>query len=136
MGLIVACAAGTVSAPIVGPAAGVAMVGVGLFDLAINWNKRIAERGKIDAETQKAQAEAKKAEAEAAKLRAEAAHIVATQTISDASFPSSQAIPDSILRDQAEQHSLSEGAARHLLNSGLPVYLAYRPYFTLCLQNS
>lgn len=51
IGLIVACAAGLVAAPLVGAAGGVVLASAGVIELALGWKQKIAETEKTKEET-------------------------------------------------------------------------------------
>jgi hypothetical protein len=137
MGLLVACSAGLVGAPVVGPVAGATMAALGIYDLALGWRKQIAVTRKANADGRKADAESKLAELEV-KLKEIELEKARLLTEADVSFdprygpvrrfhPHSSAeqlnlVPDSaevsrqLVRKTAEEMSMDETYANHLLN--------------------
>lgn len=148
LGLVVACSAGIVAAPVIGPAIGITLATAGALDLAFNWYKQEAEAQekfalvkKINAETKRTAAETVKLQAEARKTKTEielAELELATKkleleklrlqqqegTASRQAY--SQLIDRGKVKEIAGQSGFSESYANHLLNRSLPTYLAIK----------
>ena len=143
MGLLVACSAGLVGAPIVGPVAGATLATVGLFDLALGWRKQVAETTKARSAARKYEAEArlveldvkiKEVELEKARLLSETEpeydrHKNVLRRIyvrrrheefQRILAPDSGEVPRQLVRRTAEDMNMNEVYANHLLNRCLP----------------
>jgi hypothetical protein len=118
LGLLVACSAGLVGAPVWGPIAGGAIAAAGGVDLALNWRKILTESRKADAEARLARIELriKELELEKARLSAERA----------SERSSSALVPRDLVKNEAKSAGMSEAHANHLLNRTLPGYLVLR----------
>jgi len=141
IGLIVASAAGLVAAPIIGPAAGVVLAGAGIIELALGWKQKIAETEKTREETRilridhdeivvsqsrrvrELDIRLKEIELEKAKLQ------VGAEEKETSSFAASGLVKREVVIAEAERRGLTESAANHILNRGLPTYTALRRYF-------
>jgi hypothetical protein len=139
LGLIVFCSAG------LAPIAGGVLATAGLFDLVVNWRKKMAEtrredaaarkleaetgevRRRADAEIRRLDAETRKLNLEADKLEAETSRGYATAD--EERFAESSLVPRNVVQEQAKDLGLEEGYANHLLNRSLPSYRAVRGYF-------
>lgn len=132
VGLVIACAEGTVLAPY-GFIGGGVLSSAGLIDLALGWRKAVSENSKFQSEAHKLEAEAHKLDAEASKLEAEArkleieAEVIKDKRFDEAvyqyrSFAYSKLVPREVVLREAERLGLNEGYANHILNRALPKY--------------
>ena len=128
MGLIVASASGLVGAPLLGIGSGVALASVGLVQLAVGWRKAAAEIRRMDADAAQSDAERrlteikiKRKELELEQAKLEIAGEKAPKTRADHPRPESAEVPRDVVRKLAEQFSMEEAYANHLLNRGLPI---------------
>lgn len=145
LGLIVACGAGLIAAPVVGPAAGVFLAGAGLLDLAIGWKRTLAEAGKLDAERDKLRAETKQLGltpqtsegVEALPHPAKEVESLAppAQPRESPNFAHSSLVPRSVVSREARRWQVSENYANHLLNRGLPILIEGRRYTNISLRS-
>lgn len=138
MGLLVSCSAGIVTAPVIGPIAGIAVASVGLLELALAWKKQVAETRKIEEETrilriqndvvtvtqsQKIrELEIKQKELELEKARVQAQEEKGTR------FAYSSLVDQETVRLIARHYDLTESYVNHILNRSLPHYLALKQY--------
>lgn len=131
-----ACSAGLVGAPLVGPLAGATLATAGVIDLALGWRKVIADTRKahadsrlleMDIRVKQLELQAKELELEKAKLLSE------TETSFDPHLgvfrhsrdevpwpPESAAVPRRLVRSTADKLKMNETYANHLLNRCLP----------------
>lgn len=136
LGLIAACSAGLVSAPIVGPTVGIGLATVGAIDLAIGWKQKIAETNKVDFErwevyertkglgkdNRMKELEYKQKEIELEKAQLE----LMNSRVNDSTAPSSALVSRELVTSEAESHGISEAQANHTLNRTLPTYTTLR----------
>jgi hypothetical protein len=145
IGMVVACSAGLLAAPIVGSAAGLTLSTAGAIELALGWKQRIAETRKTEEETrairmetdrgfirvaqnarlQQLEIQRKEIELEEARLRMESAETLEPKR----RFAFSSLVPRAVVQAQAERWKFTEEYANHLLNRGLPVFSALKRYF-------
>jgi hypothetical protein len=138
LGLLLACAAGLVGAPVVSAMTGVALGNGGVVDLVLGWRKAAAESRKTFAEATKTDAERrlleldvrlKELELERSKLQ--------SRVVSDQdefgrpvriarrcleSRAESGEVRRNIVQQHAERLEMSESYANHVLNRALPTF--------------
>jgi hypothetical protein len=138
MGLLLACAAGLVGAPVVSAMTGMALESGGVVDSVVGWRKAAAESRKTFAEATKTDAERrlleldirlKELELERSKLQS---RLVADQDefgrpvrISRRRLESraeSGEVRRNIVQQHAERLEMSEAYANHVLNRALPAF--------------
>jgi hypothetical protein len=141
IGLIVACSAGLIATPVVGIAAGVTLASVGILELAIDWKKKIAETNKSEEEVRVLRLEhdtiyiyqtkrLRDLEIRAKELELEMARVRKQEMDKEQSrFAYSSLIPRESVIAQAKRWGVSEEYANHILNRGLPTYVALKQYF-------
>lgn len=139
LGVLAACGVGMISAPVI-PGT---VVLVSAIDLALNWQRRTSEKGKIDAErvnddVERARADAERAKADDKKIAAETigleleneikrvrlgnlpaqaeAHSVAKPVTPPASF----FVPFALIERSSRENGLAAAHGVHLINRGLP----------------
>ena len=125
LGLIVACSAGLVAAPIVGPLAGASLVCAGIVDLAFGWREKAATIRKTHREEKNLELdeEIKEYELQLKRLELEKARANARPNIPYSSF-----IPRAVVQNYVRQRGITEGYANHMLNRTLPTYQQFRRY--------
>jgi hypothetical protein len=139
LSLIVACCAGMIAAPVVGPIVGGALATAGAIELALTWKKTITENKKLEGERYKLEAETSKLYAEARKNDAEArkAYIESFAKLREMEreratpvdqTAASSCVPRSVVIAEAQRFGLTEGYANHVLNRTLPSYITVRQY--------
>ena len=138
LGLLVACGAGLIGAPVVSAMTGVALGSTGVVDLVLGWRKAAAESRKTFAEATKTDAERrlleldirlKELELERSKLQS---RVVGDQDefgrpvrISRRCLESraeSGEVRRNIVQQHAERLEMSESYANHVLNRALPAF--------------
>lgn len=136
LGLIVACSAGMVSAPIVGPTAGIGLATMGAIDLAIGWKQKIAETKKTEFEQMESYERTKglaidnrkkELEYQLKQIELEKAQLELEDTqVSDSKIPSSAVVPRELVLSAADAHDISEAQANHTINRTLPTFTILR----------
>jgi hypothetical protein len=140
LGLIVACSAGLVAAPVVGPVVGGTLASIGLIDLVVDWRKKLAETAKAKEESNKLKIENDKTAIaqtrrlqvlEIRKKELELQEAIAKQERENESdsVAFSGNIPRAIVIRQSELWGISEEHANHLLNRAMPTFLELKRYF-------
>jgi hypothetical protein len=140
--LIVACAAGLVAAPVIGPAAGTTLAVIGIIDMAIDWRKRIAETDKLREERRVLQLEhnhitiyqnRELQELEIRKRQLELEALTRENHQQQGGLRTGQPpctlVDEDTIRREAARLGLSDAYAMHVLNKGLPTYLTLRQQF-------
>lgn len=144
VGLLVACGAGLVGAPLVGPIAGATLATAGVVELAVGWRKAIAEQRKLEAEASKTDAERRLTEIniKIKELELERAYLEKNRVIGYDSVghpmhmerrevssripPECAEISRGSVRQNAGALAMSETYANHMLNRALPNFRLLR----------
>jgi hypothetical protein len=159
VGLLVACAAGMIVAPVVGPIAGVALATGGAVEMALDWKKKAAETAKLQEEARTLaknnddvamrqgrllrdlDIEKKKLELLTAELEINQKSLELEEKKRALASPPAPAAPAAntppasalisfrVVEAEARALGMSDAYAMHLLNRLLPAYLDGRRHF-------
>jgi hypothetical protein len=158
VGLLVACAAGMVVAPVVGPVAGVALLTGGAIEMALDWRKKAVETAKLQEElrivqrdngafAEWQQRELRSLEVERKRLEVRKEELEVQQkmlgiqeqkralALPPAAHGTREEAPPSalvslrVIQAEAAAHGVSEAYAVHLVNRVLPAVVEGRRHF-------
>lgn len=146
LALVVACSAGIISAPIIGPIAGLSIASIGAIDLAFDWKNKVLQCKKLEQETEKLKKENRILQMDidervSSKSRMERLendlNVIKSNLTNlnqygridpSCKVPASNMIERKVVQSKAEEMGITEEGAHHILNNMLPNYLVLKKY--------